>query len=244
MRTLAASLSCIYLDLHDIAEITSAISEAQEGRFDWLAGSLLVYLLQTLAVLGDGGQARAWADALQGCSSVVEHAARRVDARLAQAALRIRSTADVPLDDIDEQAIATFKNPALWRTRILAVHRSLICGDRLGATTALEQTRCIRPVMHAVYQNGSESYSQAVRTVFEPGTIVDIAPPQLVTALSVGAALAGAEATAIAGPLTRAADWLSFMEKSLPAPVVTSPEWSVCRKRVEGLLLLRTDDQR
>ena len=79
------------------------------------------------------------------------HAARDADARAAQAALRVRFSTDVELDAIDEQAQSTFNHPALWHTRVLAIHRSLIQGDRVGAAVALEQLERIRPIMHAAY---------------------------------------------------------------------------------------------
>lgn len=244
LRSCRAILASIEFRIDELQEITAVITEAQANEFDWVASSLMVYLIGALAAVGESGQARAWADGLRGYAGAMGHAARDADARAAQAALRVRLSTDVELDVIDEQALRTFNNPALWHIRVLSIHRSLIQGDRVGAAVALEQLERIRPIMHDAYKSGSEGFALAVHALLEPGAVVDIAPPDVVTSLSVGAALAGAEATAIAGPLTRAADWLKWFDYALPQSVATSLEWPVCRKRVEGLLLLRTGDHR
>ncbi|MBT5774522.1 MAG: response regulator transcription factor [Dehalococcoidia bacterium] len=99
--------------------------------------------------------------------------------------------------------------------------------------------------MHLAFQSASDGFALAVRAMLEPGVTIESAmPPEQATLLSISGALASAEATAIAGSQSRAADWLTWFDRSLPARVVTSMEWPVCRKRVEGLLLLRLGDSR
>jgi ATP/maltotriose-dependent transcriptional regulator MalT len=56
-------------------------------------------------------------------------------------------------------------------------------------------------------------------------------------------AFASAEAVSIAGTQSAAADWLRWSE-ALPEEVATTLEWPVCRRRIEGLLLLRLGRER
>ena len=69
--------------------------------------------------------------------------------------------------------------------------------------------------------------------------MVELPTPDTPTLLSVDNVLASAEAVAMGGSLSAAADWLVWLEAELPAFVVTSLEWLACRARVEALLLLR-----
>ena len=243
-RVLNAAVACIQLRFDDLPAATKMITEAQEREHDSLASAFMVYLIAALAVVGDSANVRAWAEALLGYTEALEHQARQADARIALSSLRIRSGSDVELGEIDELAVSKFNNTALWRTRVLAVYRALIRGDRVGAAEALQQLGRIRPIINAAYSHGSEGFDLVIQALLEPGAVVEIAPPGVVTSPSIGGTLAGAEATAIAGPLTRAADWLTWLQETLPERVVTSLEWPACRKRIEGLLLLRVGDQR
>jgi DNA-binding NarL/FixJ family response regulator len=65
-----------------------------------------------------------------------------------------------------------------------------------------------------------------------------------VTLVALAGALASAEAVAIAGSQSQAADWLRWFTNQLPAHVVSSLEWPTCRSRIEGLLLLRIGRER
>ena len=65
---------------------------------------------------------------------------------------------------------------------------------------------------------------------------MDLALPHAPTLLSVGNILASAEAVAIGGTFTAAADWLAWLDAEFPAHVRSSLEWPSSRARVESLL--------
>ena len=240
-----AIVSLVSLAFGDPERAASTIANAQAERLDSIASALMVYLIAVLAAVGESSEARAWADALQGYASAVRHPARTIDAEIAQVALRVRRDLDVEVEGIDDQAQRTFNNMALWRTRVLATYTALMRGDRLAAGEAVNLIEEHRPIMHPAFQSASDGFALAVRAMLEPGVSIESAmPPDRATLLSISGALASAEATAIAGSQSRAADWLTWFDRSLPARVVTSMEWPACRKRVEGLLLLRLGDHR
>jgi DNA-binding CsgD family transcriptional regulator len=245
-----AMVSCVALDLGELPQASSTIADAQAERLDSIASALMVYLTETLGAIGESSEARAWADALQGYAGAVQHPARSIDALVAQFALKTRRTLELDEteadpQDLDGQAGRTFNNAALWRTRVLVTYSALMRGDRVAARDAVASLDSRRSVMHPAFQSASDGFALAVRAMLEPGVTIESAmPPEQATLLSISGALASAEATAIAGSQSRAADWLTWFDRSLPARVVTSMEWPVCRKRVEGLLLLRLGDSR
>ena len=243
-----AVVSCVALVFADLATAASTIASTQAVHFDSMASTVMVYLTAALAAVGESSEARAWADALQGYAGAMHHPARSTDAQVAQLALRVRRSLDIDIEglaDVDDQAGNTFNNPALWRTRVLCTYTALMRGDQVAARESVARLEEHRPVMYPAFQSASDGFALAVRAMLEPGVPVESAlPPEQATLLSISGALASAEATAIAGSQSRAADWLTWLSRSLPARVVTSMEWPACRKRVEGLLLLRLGDHR
>lgn len=244
----AVVVALVDLALGDLERVASTIASAQTERLDSIASALMVYLTAALAAAGDSNEARAWADALEGYAGAVQHPARSIDAQVAQVALKARRSLDTDrkdIDDIDDRAQTTFNNGALWRTRVLSIYTALMRGDRLAARASVERLEEHRPLMHPAFQSASEGFALAVLAMLEPGVAVESAvPPEQATLLSISGAFASAEAIAVAGSRSRAADWLTWFDRSLPDRVVTSLEWPACRKRVEGLLLLRLGDHR
>ena len=79
---------------------------------------------------------------------------------------------------------------------------------------------------------------------FGTGAVGEVQIPVAPTLPMVSGAFAAAEAAAVGGTQSVAADWLRWLEVELPAVATTSLEWPVCRLRVEGLLMLRLGRER
>lgn len=240
----AAIISLVLFEDDAPEKATAAVSVARSNEFDWMASATMVLLIGTLASSPDVNQAIAWADALHGYAASLPHPAREFDATVAQLALRARRRLEAPPAELDEVGRSTFNNTARWRLAVLRLYSEAIRGSQetaLAAASALERRQS---EINSGYTVASAGFGAFVEAHFGSGAVPSLAVPESASALMVSGALASAEAVAVGGSQSVAADWLRWFETELPAAVVSSLEWPSCRRRVEGLLLLRLGRER
>ena len=244
VETSSAEVALVLLGPGSIESATATISLARSNQFDWMVTALMVLVVPTLGSSGDSNQAIAWADALYGYAASLPHAARELDAEVWQVALRARKRLVDPAPELAETARRTLNTIALWRLQILRLYLSATRGNAEAATEVLVDLESSRAEIFAGFRIASDGFNAFVDAHFGSRSVAEIAPPATPTLLTLSGALAAAEATATSGSQSAAADWLRWFETQLPATVATSVEWPSCRKRVEGLLLLRLGRER
>jgi ATP/maltotriose-dependent transcriptional regulator MalT len=246
LETDAAVVGLLFLDPAQIDDAVNVISAARASDLDWLASSLMVFYITGVMAQGNHQRASAWSEALAGYAAASDHPARALDATVAQLALRARSVVVEIPRELDERGLETFNHNALWRLRVLAVYGPAVAGQPSLAREACARLDELVPLMNNTFSQTSAGYAALVNALFEQERVDALlpVPPHPATLTALGGALAAAEATAIAGAQSRAADWLAWLETELPTEVVTSLEWPSCRARVEGLLLLRLGRER
>jgi len=237
-------VSLVLFEPGSIEAAAAAISRARSNDFDWVASATMVFLVAALGASPDVNQAIAWADALQGYAAAQRHAARELDATVAQLALRARREL-VSLDaELDATGRQTLNLPALWRLQVLRLYIEVTNGHSDAALSAVEDLEASRPEVNLSYTTSSDGFRAFVEVQFGSRAVADVAPPTRANLLMISGALAAGEAVATGGSQSLAADWLRWFETTLPETVVTSLDWPSCRKRVEGLLLLRLGRER
>ena len=241
----SATVALVLLQPGAIDSATDAISRARSNEFDSMASGLMVFLIAALGSSEDAPQAAAWADALHGYAASLPHPAREVDAAVAQVALRGRRHLEAPPIELDEAADRTFNNYASWRLRTARLYTQITLDDSVGAAESSAALSAMRAEINSGYAVAADGFAAAVQAQFGAGAVTNVgAPRSEPTLLMIAGALASAEATAVAGSQSAAADWLHWFETRLPASVTSSLEWPSCRQRVEGLLLLRLGRER
>jgi DNA-binding CsgD family transcriptional regulator len=238
-RILLAEL--VLLDVEAIAASEVVVSEAQENSFDWIASALIVQLIAIRTALGHLSPATAWAEGLLSYALALPHAARAVDAEVALNALGARRTAVRAASGLFGEAERTFNVFALWKLLVASLHQQAIRALPEASDTR-EELRALAPRMNAAYRSGCLGLDEYLTVLDDETREVSLTPPEAPTLVSLPGLFASAEVAAIGGSLSSAADWLVWLEERLPAEVVTSLEWPVCRRRIEGLLLLRLGD--
>jgi len=96
----------------------------------------------------------------------------------------------------------------------------------------------------AGYTSGGDGFVAALGAHLEGRYSVPITPPDTVTLLNAGSALASAEAVAIAGTQSAATAWATWFATRWPASLRTAVEWPASSTRVHGLLLARSGNLR
>lgn len=243
-ETSAVKVSLALFEPGAVEAAAAGIARARSNEFDWMASATMVYLIAALGASRDVNQAVAWADALQGYAAAQEHAARELDATVAQMALRARQEL-LPLpDELGTVGRQTLNFPALWRLLVLRLYLEVVKGQPEDAVAAVDCLEEARVDLNASYTASSAGFRALVEAHFGSKTVAEVAPPERANLLMLSGAFASAEAVATAGSQSLAADWLRWFETRLVPEVVSSLEWPTCRRRVEALLLLRLGRER
>ena len=244
VQTSSAMVSLVLLEPNSTEAAASAISAARARDFDWMASATMVLLVAVLAASDDENQAIAWADALHGYAASLPHEARQLDATVAQLALRARrGLVDLP-DELDEIGHRTINTNALWRLHVLKLYMGVMSGDATATAQAIAEVEGLASQVHGGFAVAREGFQAFADAHFGSGPSPEVTAPGTPSVLMLSATLASAEAVAIAGSQSVVADWLRWFETDLPPGVATSLEWPSCRRRVEGLLLLRLGRER
>lgn len=224
----------------DNANAMADLSErARSSREDPAASSLMVQLTMLQAAKGDIARANEAAADLLDYATGIGHRARQIDAEVAHVALRSRRERAEAPGDLAADAERMMNNHALWKLLVALYRQSVVHGDEDSATEMHRLLVTHYDWLNAAYRNSFEGLAAFRSALLEEGHCVDLQLPQAPTLLSVGNILASAEAVAIGGTFSAAADWLVWLDGELPAHVRSSLEGPSSRARVEGLLWLR-----
>ena len=239
IRAESAHPQSIILELPETESLAAAAWLAKNDGQGARASSLFVQLISSRAAFGQLADAAVAADDLLDVAAGEQHPARRVDADVALVALRgRRERAEAP-EGLAAEAGRLLNNHALWKLLVSEFRQLVIRADLEGAERAhdllLKHYDWMNPGYHNSF-DGLEGYRAAL---FGERERVELAAPDAPTLASVGNVLASAEAIALGGTLSAAADWLVWLEEKLPPYIVSSLEWPACRARVEALLHLR-----
>jgi DNA-binding CsgD family transcriptional regulator len=230
----------VALDVSSIEEGARIAIETQRERFDWMATALMVQLVALSCAIGVAVESRKWALRLREYAAEIPHLARVADADVALYALEGRvAFKDAALLQQDAEEIRN--RHALWKLLVASLHQQAIRALPEASDTR-EELRALAPRMNAAYRSGCHGLDEYLDVLDDETREVSLTPPEAPTLVSLPGLFASAEVAAIGGSLSSAADWLVWLEERLPAEVVTSLEWPVCRRRIEGLLLLRLGD--
>ncbi len=245
VETTAAMVSLLLFEPDATESAAAVTSRTRSNEFDWMASALMVYLVSALASSSDASQATAWADALHGYAASLPHEARELDATVAQFALSARRRLVDPPTELREVGVRTLNSIACWRLEILRLYESAIRGDATEALRSADELEELRAELNDGFTILRGGFRAFVEAYFEATPVVDLQlPPQVPSILMLSGVLASAEAVAIGGSQSAAADWLRWLQNDLSPRVATSLEWPACRLRVEGLLLLRLGRER
>jgi len=242
VATSVALASCLVLGIADMDPLIEAAARARSLLHDRFASGLTVQLVSALAARGETDESRGAAKDLLSYANGVGHRAREVDAEVALIALQARLRRSEEPQGLGDEAEQLLNNQALWKLLL-----SLFRQRSLRREEPAAQELHLRLLKHYDWMNpgyrhsfaGLERFSAALLDAKE----VVLPVPDASTLLSLPNILASAEAVAMGGTLSAAADWLAWLEEELPDFVVTSLEWPACRARVEALLLLRVGQQ-
>ena len=245
VATSSAMVSLVLFSPDAEEAATAVILDARANEFNWMASATMVFLVAALGSSEDTNRAVAWADSLHGYAASLPHEAREFDASVAQLALRARRRLVNMPSELDEAGHRTRHNIALWRLGIVKLYNDVMRGDSDSAVESAAALETIRPQINGGFSLASNGFGAFVQAHSRSGAVTELTPPtSMPTVLMVSGALASAETMAIRGSQSVAADWLRWFETRLPETVATSLEWPSCRKRVEGLLLLRIGRER
>jgi len=235
VRLTLAGVRCLLLDFEHL--LTQDHGEpSPAGVAD--AGFLHVQRAAALAALGRVERAALTARTLLEASTDIGHRARQLDAEVALLGLRARTDAADVGDDLLSEAERLMNNHPLWKALLSRLRQQVGRGDRLAYARTVVALRSHHDWMNRGYRNSFPGLAQFSAALLD-GEDVALPLPQAPTLLSLPNIPASAEAVAIGGTLSAAADWLAWLDSELPEFVVTSLEWPACRARVEALLLFR-----
>ena len=230
---------CLALEFREVEGVEAAIANARaEGR-DPLASALAVQLISSHGALGRTAGAAAAAKTLLQHADGIGHRAREIDAEVASIALRSRRSPVEPAERLADEAEQLMNNHALWKLLVAMLRQSVLRGDHAAAELAHGQLATHHDWLNPGYHNAFSGLRAYHSVLFDAEERAELPTPNTPTLVSVDNVLASAEAVAIGGSLSAAADWIAWLEAELPAEVVTSLEWPACRARVEALLHLR-----
>ena len=232
--------SLVALDVSSIGEGARIAVATERDGFDWMATALMVQLAALSCAMGLIVGSREWGHRLREYAAEIPHLARVADADVVLYALEGR----VALQDGESQRrdAEEIRNlHALWKLLVASLHQQAIRALPEASDTR-EELRALAPRMNAAYRSGCLGLDEYLTVLDDETREVSLTPPEAPTLVSLPGLFASAEVAAIGGSLSSAADWLVWLEERLPAEVVTSLEWPVCRRRIEGLLLLRLGD--
>ena len=241
----SAIASCIALEDVEPARITSRVASAEREGFPWLATGLETSLVPWMFATGRRVEARPWINALRVQASEQDHPWRQADADSF-------SYADESARGSHHSGGLAGKAPASgndnrnarWRQTILNIHEAAVCGDLELAAGRVVTLAELRPMMSPGFADGAHTYKALIRALGYVELIDHLDTPDDVTLLNLSAALAGAEAVAIAGSQAEAVRWRRWTERMLPQHVTTALEWPASASRVLGLLSVRNGDVR
>jgi DNA-binding CsgD family transcriptional regulator len=229
----------IILDLSETETLAAATRRARNEGHGAHASSLFVQLISSQVAFGQIADAAVAARDLVAFAAGERHPARQVDAEVALVALRSRQERAEAPERLAAEAERLLNNHALWKLLVSEFRQLVIRADLGGADQAHDLLLTHYDWMNPGYHNsfaGLEAYRAAL---FGERERVGLPAPDAPTLASVGNVLASAEAVALGGTLSAAADWVVWLEEELPPYIVSSLEWPACRARVEALLYLR-----
>ncbi len=237
-----AAARCALLKFSVFDEALYLARAAREQGNDPIASFLMSQTTPPLAAAGRLGDAEALGRELLDYASVTGHRARQIDSQTALCAISARRRWDVSALDLVSEAEELLDNHALWKALLSAHYQQVSRGDGAAASKSLESLVHHHDWLNGAYHNafaGIDAFGSALLRSAE----VALDLPDLPTIFSLPNILASAEAVAMGGTLSAAADWLAWLEDKLPPEVVTSLEWPACRRRIEALLWLRMGDR-
>lgn len=237
-----AGARCIMLDFSKVEEAQALIKSSRSDGLDYVASFLMVQAITSLMALGQSSEAEAAGRDLHAYAAEVGHPARQVDAQAALLMLSLRRTRNSAPDGLLAEAERLKNNHPLWKM-LVALYRQAAHRREAAETdfTHGQLTEHYDWLNHG-YRNSFEGLA-AYRYALSEAADVLLATPGAPTIFSLPNILASAEAVAMGGTLSAAADWLVWLEEELPAEVVTSLEWPACRQRLEALLWLRMGER-
>jgi DNA-binding CsgD family transcriptional regulator len=240
-RYLAANQSIVAAQLLEpdaIEQCESALQLTDSGEADHLHTFVLTWLLSLVFASGELRRAAPWERSLEHYAKQWVHPHRLADAAVCTLA---RTRIEHPEREWSGVSVPLMPTNWLARLRVaaLSLHDSTFNRKWASASIALGNLSEIRSKHHPRVTENIALY-RAVIDIARGRTLeFTEEPPAEVNLLTLGAVLAGAEAAAKAATPSLATSWLRALE-GLPEWVESSLEWPVSRRRIEGLLLVRT----
>ncbi|TAJ17230.1 MAG: response regulator transcription factor [Dehalococcoidia bacterium] len=175
-----------------------------------------------------------WITSLGAYAEVTKDAFRRADVAALDFATRARASLAEP--DEEGLAAAPRNTIARWRFETTKLYQHLLTRDRGGAVASVGALRSLGERMNPIWGAGIPLYDAARDAWFEGGReVLFPTPPEVVSAITLPAALAGLNASSQAGSQDDAVLWRRWADASLPSHIQSSLGWPVSVERLVGL---------
>ncbi|MPZ97945.1 MAG: hypothetical protein GEU80_01195 [Dehalococcoidia bacterium] len=212
---------------------------AQTGRDGYAPESLflLSWYIPYLYATGQRRRAVPWIRQLRIQSELARHPWRQIDAASFEVA---DAAVEAPAAALVEQDVDRPNWLATWRRALLEFRGHLLRRDWEAAGTSLQHIEALAGQTGALEVGDVGAFRACLEAHASDGTQrVTLERPGAVHLGMLPAALAGAEAVALAGTQSHAAQWLDWVAREAQPLVATLLEWPVSRARIQALLAMR-----
>lgn len=196
------------------------------------------WTITAMHAFGMAARAEIWITSLGAYAEAKNDAFRRADVAALDFATHTRGAIGTP--DDEALAGAPRNSIAQWRVETTRLYQQLLTRNRAGALASVETLRGLGDRMNPIWSSGIPSYEAARDAWFEDaGEVPFPAPPEVVSAITLPAALAGLNASSQAGSQDDAVLWRRWADANLPSYIQSSLGWPVSIDRLIGLSDIR-----
>jgi DNA-binding CsgD family transcriptional regulator len=201
---------------------------------------LLSWYLPWLYATGRASAVHPWERSFRLHAENTGHRWRLADA--ASFAAAEVAIAGAPPEVADYEPPGPSNRLAGWRRRLLQLRWQLLCADPAAEATLAHAESDRRRLGAAVDDHGY--IESCVEAYTNPTVPLSLPLPGDLNLWCLPSAVAGAEATTIAGTQAAAIEWARWCEQQLAWGVYTAMEWPASLLRLAGVLAARAGDQR
>lgn len=210
------------------------IAAAEDAAAMTLAEGMKPWVLTAMHAFGMAERSAIWITSLGAHAEVAGDRFRRADFASLDFAARIRAQIGEP----DEEALAAAPRNTIarWRVTVSRLYLGLLQRDRAKADAAIAALVDVSHRMNPAWGAGVPLYRAARDAWFEEGGDAPFpAPPAVVSAVTLPAALAGLNASSQAGSQDDAVLWRRWADERLPSHIQSSLPWPVSVDRLIAL---------